>query len=164
MKIPAVARLRPGSAHCRRQQRGPRDLASPNPSGTPALHWGPQGDLAHWHGGTGQGEACKREERQACGQGLRGPQQLKQDGRALFSSPGRAWAGSGQKARPDCGSASVGRGAWQGREQSAELGVMPCVPGAFPPNQSGGGARDSDGEGALSVTRVGHQRWDMGET
>lgn len=90
-------------------------------------------------------------EKQACGRGLWEPQQVKQGDWVLFSSPGSAWAVCAQKACPPqgCSSASMGQGAWQGGGQSAELGVMPSVPGAFPPSQPGRGTGQQRGRGSL---------------
>lgn len=75
-------------------------------------------------------------EIQACGRGVWGPQQLKQDDRVLFSSPGSAWAMSGQKVclPQGCSSASMGQGAWRAEGRAQSWGHAQCS-GAPPPSQ-----------------------------
>lgn len=86
--------------------------------------------------------------------GWQGPLLLTREGlgRVRPKSPPRLWFCIG------------GAGSLAGQRAERRAGGHALCSRCLPSQSVWGGARDSDGEGALSVTRVGHQRWDMGET
>lgn len=164
MKIPAVARLRPGSAHCRGHQWAPEALPRSTRRGTcPPL--GPPGRLGTLAWGRGTVKHARGRRRDtgmrpravgtpATQAGRQGPLLLTREGLGSVrpKSPPRLWF------------SISGAGSLAGRRAERRAGGHALCSRCLPSQPAWGDAWDSDGEGALSVTRVGCQRRDTGET